>query len=692
MKAWDDYFHGPVAAVRPYLLVRSVALLLAFDVFIAMSPHGATYGTAGFNVAHFSWLDALQPLPTPSYYLSFLLFTGLLSMTIACGACHRLLLALLFLSYTYAWMMSRLDSFTHHYLLSLVLFSFVCFPRIDARAVFLDRENQAKEKGHSPRVSAWGYTLLGATAGIVFFYCAMAKVDPTWHAGHTLLAMRGPATLYRPIEELAASMGVSHEMFWRLLSTSVVFLELTLAVCYVVSVRQDNSKRFLVHVCCAVGWVLAAALHIGNEFLDLSIRWFSYHMLVIASVFFLPEKVLLTLARLSSWPSRKLQDWSQGRFGRLTPAHTQKFHVGGGAIVAALCLEFATLVDLPGALAAGLALSVIVLGWTLYDARREGFAVSGARLLATSVAVVTMFLAISQSSAREKFYSLLGADLRLLREHDAAVAAYSKATQYSTNPERTAGLRSELGNILVDQGRHEEAIESFREVVASYPELAAPHYNLARALKRQGQTEEALQHYRTALQLQPNYPEAHTNLGNLLLDQNKTEAAMHHYREALEGDPNLAPAHNNLGSVLERIHQLDEAVEHYREAVRLEPCLANAHANLGRALFTQQHLEGAAKSLREALRIEPADSSSHTTLGKLLRATGEPLKARRHLEEALRLTPDATAPALELARLLIHHVTRTVAGTALGSPGRRKRRRARSGGARHPGGGVRGHR
>ena len=650
MKLWNDHFHGPVAAVRPYLLLRCVLLLLGFDVFIAMSPHSAIYGTAGFNVAHFTWLDALQPVPTPGYHLAFLLFSGLLAITIALGAVHRLLLLLLFVTYTYAWCMSRLDSYTHHYLLSLVLFAFIFFPHFDARELFAPHaESDARAR---PRTSAWGYTLLGTTAGIVFFWCAMAKVDPTWRAGHTLLAMGGPSKLYQPLEELAAQVGISHDLFWRVLSTSVIGLELALAACYLVALRQDRSNSFLVHAICALGWVLAVALHVGNEFLDLSIRWFSYHMLIIASVFFLPERVLLVVARLGSWPGRRLHEIRSRIDHNKSTTRTRVAHVLCGVAVAALCFWLGSAVDLPGAVVACGGLGVIAVGWTMSDRLQEEVP---ARLMATSGAVVILYLSVSLSTTRETFYARLADDLSLIRRHDAAVEAYTRAERYARTPESEARFRSELGNLLEERGESDAALSHLRAVVASYPDLATPYYNLARALKRRGETEQAHEHYRTALQLQPDFPKAHTNLGNLLLEVGNVEAAIRHYRQALASDPELAPAHNNLGNALRGQGKLDEALTHYRQALRLEPFLASAHANLGQALFDGGETVEAATALRRALRIEPDHGAAHAALGALLRAQGAPAQARRHLREALRLSPDSAAPALELARLLATH-------------------------------------
>ena len=110
MKIWNRYFYGNVAAIRPYLLIKVVLIFLAMDRWIAMSRFGSIYGAAGFNVAHFPWLDALQPLPTADYHVAFLLLTGLLSVVFAFSGGGRIALFSLFLLYTYCWSMSRLGT------------------------------------------------------------------------------------------------------------------------------------------------------------------------------------------------------------------------------------------------------------------------------------------------------------------------------------------------------------------------------------------------------------------------------------------------------------------------------------------------------------------------------------------------------------------------------------------------------
>ena len=69
MSGFDNYFHGRFASARAYVLQRLLLSMLALDVWMLMIGHAGRYGTAGFNVAHFRWLDAIIPIPSPELYI-----------------------------------------------------------------------------------------------------------------------------------------------------------------------------------------------------------------------------------------------------------------------------------------------------------------------------------------------------------------------------------------------------------------------------------------------------------------------------------------------------------------------------------------------------------------------------------------------------------------------------------------------
>lgn len=130
MKAWNNYFYGPVAAIRPYLFQKCFLLVVATDALVLMAERGSRYGIDGFNVAHFAWLDRVHPLPTATWYVGILMLVSLLAYTIVFLGPSRVLLAALAVLYTYSWAMSRHDSYLHHYLITLILSCMVFFPKI----------------------------------------------------------------------------------------------------------------------------------------------------------------------------------------------------------------------------------------------------------------------------------------------------------------------------------------------------------------------------------------------------------------------------------------------------------------------------------------------------------------------------------------------------------------------------------
>lgn len=112
------------------------------------------------------------------------------------------------------------------------------------------------------------------------------------------------------------------------------------------------------------------------------------------------------------------------------------------------------------------------------------------------------------------------------------------------------------------------------------PSCWMAHDNLANLLVKEGRGEEALRLYQEALRLKPDYAEARNNLGVLLSRQGRLSEAEAQLREALRLAPGHAKARNNLGAVLFRRGDVPGAVSSFREALRLAPDLKDAQANL----------------------------------------------------------------------------------------------------------------
>ena len=76
------------------------------------------------------------------------------------------------------------------------------------------------------------------------------------------------------------------------------------------------------------------------------------------------------------------------------------------------------------------------------------------------------------------------------------------------------------------------------------------HYNLGNVLYDEGRLEEAIHHYRQVVRINPRDVQAYNNLGCALGDTGQQDAAILQFREALRLDPNHASSRKNLAIVL----------------------------------------------------------------------------------------------------------------------------------------------
>jgi predicted O-linked N-acetylglucosamine transferase (SPINDLY family) len=215
-----------------------------------------------------------------------------------------------------------------------------------------------------------------------------------------------------------------------------------------------------------------------------------------------------------------------------------------------------------------------------------------------------------------------------------------------------ADLPSNLGSLLSDAGRLDEAIACFRRALEILPNFAEAHGNLGLALTRVGRPDEAVASLQRAVQLKPAFTEAHHNLGNALVRLQRFDEAAASYRRTLALNPNHAQAHAGLGVVLQGLGRLGEAVASYRSALALRPEMALVHFNLGHVLLALGQTPAAAASLRHAVELSPTHAAAHNDLGLALLALGHVDDAIACYRRALALEPAATAVLNNLANAL----------------------------------------
>lgn len=114
------------------------------------------------------------------------------------------------------------------------------------------------------------------------------------------------------------------------------------------------------------------------------------------------------------------------------------------------------------------------------------------------------------------------------------------------------------------------AEKAYRDALALCPGHASAAVNLGALLCDSGRFEEAIACFRRGITLSPRVALLHFNLG-IALEQVEAEGeALAHYEQALVLDPELADAHFNAARICEKIGERQNALRHYSAYRRLE--------------------------------------------------------------------------------------------------------------------------
>jgi tetratricopeptide (TPR) repeat protein len=107
-----------------------------------------------------------------------------------------------------------------------------------------------------------------------------------------------------------------------------------------------------------------------------------------------------------------------------------------------------------------------------------------------------------------------------------------------------------LANVYALLNEHAHSVSTLQEVIRRLPQpYHTPHYNLGLSLAALGKHQEAIDQFKEAIALKADYAEAYYNMG---LAYGKLEAypqAVEAFKKAIEHKPDYAQAHYNLGVV-----------------------------------------------------------------------------------------------------------------------------------------------
>ena len=197
--------------------------------------------------------------------------------------------------------------------------------------------------------------------------------------------------------------------------------------------------------------------------------------------------------------------------------------------------------------------------------------------------------------------------------------------------------RLNLGAILADEGRFEEAAEQLRRGVELDPTSVELHMNLGAVLAQLKQFPEARAQLEEALRRKPDHPDVHYVFAGLEERLGRWDEVVRHYRVVLASSPRDVRSQRGLGSALMQLDRLSEAAAAFEQALALDPNDYESYYQLGRIAFRQDRLEDATAAFSKGLEIHPL-AEAHADLARVYRARGMRAEAKQHSEEARRLS------------------------------------------------------
>ena len=197
-----------------------------------------------------------------------------------------------------------------------------------------------------------------------------------------------------------------------------------------------------------------------------------------------------------------------------------------------------------------------------------------------------------------------------------------------------------LGSVLFDEGKTEEAIAHYNKAISIMPNLILSYNKRGIAYAKLGRYQRALEDFSNAILLNPDNVISYNCRGNIYVELGQYQGAIQDYNKAISIKPDDADAYFNRGIVYVKLGQYQMAIEDFSNAIRLKPDNAAAYNSRG-AIYTKfGQYQMAIQDLNNTIRLKPDDADAYNNRGIIYTKFGQYQMAMEDFNNAIRLKPD----------------------------------------------------
>jgi tetratricopeptide (TPR) repeat protein len=200
------------------------------------------------------------------------------------------------------------------------------------------------------------------------------------------------------------------------------------------------------------------------------------------------------------------------------------------------------------------------------------------------------------------------------------------------------------GNVLVNNGKREEAVAEYAAAARLSPKSEAARERLGDTLYDLGRKDEALAAYRDAARVDPGAVTARIGSARILAEKGDLAEARKELSAALERAPTNLYARLSRGNLAARAKDPKAALEDYATAVHLKSDNVAALTHYGLALLEDGQIDAAELTVERLVKLAPDSPTGWYGRARIAAARGDGRAAGAALAETeKRILPDARA-------------------------------------------------
>ena len=234
----------------------------------------------------------------------------------------------------------------------------------------------------------------------------------------------------------------------------------------------------------------------------------------------------------------------------------------------------------------------------------------------------------------------------------AAIEADKSNEKFRSEFDRLNSLRNKRNNAnrAVQDGRFDDAIQGFGDVLQSVPNSAESLYGTGKAYEGKKEFITAVDFYKKSLQVDSGYDKSKKSISNVAkklynsanqdYKNGNFESALTKYNQVLMINSRIYQAHFQIGVLQRKMGNLSMAIENYLKALDIKKTYDKGWYSLGLAYKENGDIENAMNSFKETVRLNSKYYKAHKSLGDIYIDTEEFDKAISSFQKAIDVKPN----------------------------------------------------